>query len=133
MHRSFQFKLPLSGHIQRPDQIAQRVCRYGDSNCEKKKRCDDHSDSDESEPASSPAFSVFRIRNRKNLDEEGDHVATGGQHHPTPKHTKDSLRVPKLPVKPLFCWAIARLPRNASKGMKAPPFRRSADWMDARP
>src|SRR5215472_15813409 len=77
----FQFRLPLSDHIQRSDHIAQRVCRHADSSCEKKERCDDHSDPDESELATSPAFSVFWMRNRKNLDEESDHVATGGQHH----------------------------------------------------
>src|SRR5262249_23068547 len=122
-----------SDHIQRSNHIAQRVCRHADSSCEKKERCDDHSDSDESELATSAAFSVFWMRNRKNLDEESDHVATGGQHTPTPKHTKDSLRVLKPPANPLFCWAMARLPRNASKAMEAPPFSRSADWMDARP
>jgi len=56
--------------------------------CEKKKRCDDHSDSDESELATSPAFSVFRMRNRKNLYEESDHVAAGGQRHPHSKAHK---------------------------------------------
>jgi hypothetical protein len=55
------------------------------SSCEKKERCDDHSDSDKSELATSPAFSVFWMRNRKNLDEESDHVAAGGQHHPHSK------------------------------------------------
>src|SRR5215469_16075683 len=80
--RVFSVQLPLSDHIQRSDHIAQRVCRHADSSCEKKERCDDHSDSDESELATSPAFSVFWTRNRKNLDEESDHVATGGQHHP---------------------------------------------------
>src|SRR6516162_919670 len=76
-HGLLQFELPLSDHIQRSDHIAQRVCRHADSSCEKKERCDDHSDSDESELATSAAFSVFWMRNRKNLDEESDHVATG--------------------------------------------------------
>ena len=70
--QSFQFGLPLSDHIQRSDHIAQRVCRHADSSCEKKERCDDHSDSDESELATSAAFSVFWMRNRKNLDEESE-------------------------------------------------------------
>ena len=55
-------KLPLSGdHLQRPDHIAQRVCRNGDSNCKKKKRCDNHSDSDESEVAAGQTFSLDAV------------------------------------------------------------------------
>src|SRR5262249_54148228 len=59
----FSSKLPLSDHLQGPDHVAQRVCRYGDSNCEKKKRCDHHSDFDESEIATGQTLSVVWMRN----------------------------------------------------------------------
>ena len=50
---------------------------------------------------------------------------------PIPKHTKAPLKVPKFPVMPLVCWAMARFPRNASKVTEGPPFSRSAAWMAA--
>jgi hypothetical protein len=76
------FKRSSSGEIQRANQIFQGAGRHRDSNSEKKKRGDDRSDSNCSEPTAEPAFGFAWMVDRDILDQESDHIAAGRQHHP---------------------------------------------------
>jgi hypothetical protein len=89
-----------SSDVQGPNQVFQGVRHHDHSNGEKKKRGDDHSDSDGSESTTGPTLGFFRTGDRDVLDQESDHIAAGGQHHANPKaHEGDFERriIPRYP------------------------------------
>jgi hypothetical protein len=73
------------------------VRRHSDADREKKKRCDDHPDSDRSEPATGSTFGFFQMGDRNILDKEGNYIAAGGQHYPDPKAHEGVLESRKVP------------------------------------
>jgi hypothetical protein len=82
---ALRFRLLSSGDIQRPNQVFPGVGCHSDSNGEKKKRGDDQSNSDCSEPTIDPTLGFSRMSDRDILDQESDHIAAGGEHHPDSK------------------------------------------------
>ena len=75
---------------------------------------------DESELATSPAFSVFWMRNRKNLDEESDHVATGGQHHPHSKAREGFFENAEAPSQTLGLLGNGEITQKCQQGDGSP-------------